>query len=294
MGGLRTYGGAVVVISGGASGIGAALARALAGGGATVVLADRDLDGAARLAAELPRAEAAALDVRDASAFDALLAGVMERHGRLDYLFNNAGTGVGGEVRSYDLDDWRYLVEVNLMGIIHGVQAAYRRMIEQGFGHIVNTASMAGWMASPFGTVYCATKHAVVGLSRSLRIEARDYGVRVGVLCPGVIRTAILVDAGRYGRAKIDLPAEKQLAMWERLRPMDADRFAAQALVHVARNRSIIVVPAWWRLVWWLNRLSPSLADWLGAFGYRSAKADLERAARRTGSPAESERSPDR
>lgn len=282
MAGLRTYAGAVAVITGGASGIGAALARALAGRGATLVLADRDVEGASALAAQLPRTEAAALDVRDAEAFDRLIADGMQRHGRLDYLFNNAGTGVGGEVKNYTLDDWRYLVEVNLMGVIHGVQGAYRRMIEQGFGHIVNTASMAGWMATPFTTVYSTTKHAVVGLSRSLRIEAREHGVRVSVLCPGVIRTPILVNAGRYGRPKIEVPAEEQLAMWERLRPMDVDRFAGQVLSHVERNRGIIVVPAWWRLVWWLNRLSPSLADRLATSAYKTAKARLEEAARRT------------
>ncbi|MBI3782321.1 MAG: SDR family oxidoreductase [Deltaproteobacteria bacterium] len=280
MDGLRTFEGAVALITGGASGIGAALARALAARGATLVLADRDYEDAQKVAADLSRAEAAPLDVRDAAAFDALVASVLQRHGRLDYLFNNAGTGVGGEVKDYSLDDWRYIVEVNLMGVIHGVQAAYARMIRQGFGHIVNTASMAGLMAAPLATVYCTTKHAVVGLSRALRIEAREHGVRVGVLCPGVIRTPILT-GGHYGRFTKKVPDEVTLKMWDALRPMDVDRFAAQVVVQVARNRGIIVVPRWWRLVWWANRLAPAQVDSLAYSAYLRGKAQIDAAARR-------------
>ena len=287
MSGLRTYEGAVALITGGASGIGAAIAKNLAGRGATVVLADRQVEEAAALARDLSggrgRAEAVALDVRDAEAFASAVAGVFERHGRLDYLFNNAGTGVGGEAQENTLDDWRYIVEVNLMGVIHGVHAAYARMIGQGFGHIVNTASMAGLMAAPLTASYGATKHAVVGLSRALRVEGKLRGVRVSVFCPGVIRTPILDGAGRYGRVKRSIPAEIQRAMWERLRPMDPDRFAERALGDVARNRSIIVYPRAWRLVWWLNRLAPDLADAVATAVLRRTKREIEAA---TGGPA--------
>lgn len=285
--GLRTYDGAVAIVTGGASGIGAALGRTLATRGATVVLADRQGDAAGALAAELQRGgargEAAELDVRDAAAVDTLVGDVCARHGRLDYLFNNAGTAIGGEARDYTLDDWRYLVEVNLMGVIHGVQAAYGRMIAQGFGHIVNTASMAGLTPAPLTTVYSVTKHGVVGLSRSLRIEAAPHGVRVSVLCPGVIRTAILVDAGRYGRMRTRVPAATQLAAWERLRPMDPQRFAAGALDQLARNRAIVILPRWWRAVFWLNRLSPTLFDAIAARAYRQMRQELERAAVQAG-----------
>src|SRR5213593_2879910 len=135
---IRSYDGAVALITGGASGIGAALSRQLAGRGATVVVADRQVELARATAGALRRpGEAHELDVRDAAAFDWLLEDLFARHGRLDYLFNNAGTGVGGEAKDFTLDDWRYVVEVNLMGVIHGVRAAYPRMIRQGFGHIV-------------------------------------------------------------------------------------------------------------------------------------------------------------
>ncbi|MGH7899749.1 MAG: SDR family NAD(P)-dependent oxidoreductase, partial [Candidatus Binatia bacterium] len=186
--------------------------------------------------------------------------------------------GIGGEAKDYTLDDWRYVIDVNLMGVVHGVQAAYPRMIRQGFGHIVNTASMAGQMATPLAVVYGATKHAVVGLSRALRAEARLYGVRVSVVCPGVIRTPLLT-GGRYGYMKVAVPTAKQLEVWERMRPMDPDLFAAKVLRAIAANRSIIVFPAWWRLVWWLNRLAPDIADRIAHRAFVNTKAELEAAA---------------
>lgn len=283
MTGIRTWQDAVAIVTGGASGIGAALARELARRGATVVIADRQIELAGEIAAAIGagrgKAEARALDVRDFDATEALVAGVFERQGRLDYLFNNAGTGVGGEVIDYGLDDWRYLIEVNLMGVIHGVQAAYRRMAAQGFGHIVNTASMAGLMAAPFTASYCVAKHGVVGLTRTLRIEGAAHGVRVSAFCPGVIRTPLLVDAGRFGRIKRPLAAQTQAALWERMRPMDPDRFARRALDQVARNRGIIIVPGWWKAIWWLNRLSPALGDAFAGTLLREMRTALEREA---------------
>ncbi|MCG6927705.1 MAG: SDR family oxidoreductase [Acidobacteria bacterium] len=268
--GLRVFGEAVAIVTGGASGIGAALGRELARRGSRVVLADRDEEGvraeADRLAAGSARAEAVALDVRDAEAVEGVVARTFETHGRLDYLFNNAGIGVGGWAEELDLErDWRYTVEVNLMGPVHGVQAAYPRMVKQGFGHIVNTASMAAFMATALTAPYGTTKHAVVGLSRALRVEGALRGVRVSVLCPGVIRTPILQDGGKYGRAPItDLSAETKAAMWERLRPMAPEVFAVKVLDAVARNKGIIIVPAWWHALRLLNVLFPSLSEALG------------------------------
>jgi len=265
--GLRTYGHAVAIVTGAASGIGAALGRALAARGAHVVLADRDEEaaraGAERLVSGSASAEATGLDVRDAEAVERVVAATFERHGRLDYLINNAGIGVGGWAEELSLEeDWRYSVEVNLMGPIHGLQAAYPRMVKQGFGHIVNTASMAAFMATALAAPYGATKHAVLGLSRALRVEGAMQGIRVSVLCPGVIRTPILQDGGKFGRSPLtDLDTETKTAMWERLRPMDPDVFAAKALDAVARNKGLIIIPVWWRVLRLLNGLFPSLAE---------------------------------
>jgi NAD(P)-dependent dehydrogenase (short-subunit alcohol dehydrogenase family) len=261
---IRTFHDAVAIITGGASGIGAALGRELARQGARVILADRQLEMASQVAASINDAggkgEAVELDVRDAIAFDAIVALTIERHGRLDYLFNNAGIAIGGEIREYRLDDWRDVVDVNLMGVVHGVQASYGRMIAQGFGHIVNTASVAGLLPSPFMGSYTTTKHAVVGLSRALRAEAARYGVRVSALCPGVIRTPILT-GGRFGRIGQAMDSGLALKMWEELRPIEPEELALRALRAVAANQGTIIVPGWWRLVCWLNGTASRLFE---------------------------------
>ena len=264
---LRVFGQAIALVTGGASGIGAALGRELSRRGALVVLADRDGDDAraeaTRVVSTGGRAEAATLDVRDAAAVDALVADVFARHGRLDFLFNNAGIGVGGEMLDLTLEDWREAVEVDLMGVVHGVKAAWPRLAAQGFGHVVNTASMAAFLVTAMAAPYGATKSAVVSLTRALRVEGAAFGLRVSALCPGVVRTPILEDGGRHGRVPAFLVAALQKEMWERLRPMDADDFARRALDDVARNRGVIVHPAWWRLVRWLDGVLPALGETL-------------------------------
>ncbi|MGE4649558.1 MAG: SDR family oxidoreductase [Myxococcota bacterium] len=275
---LRSYRDSVCLVTGGASGIGEALSRELARRGAHVILADRQQERAAAVAKEIEsaggRARAAVLDVRDAEAFETLVRDTLSDAGRLDYLFNNAGIGVGGFFEDHSIDDWRYIVDVNLMGVVHGAHAAYPRMCEQGFGHIVNTASMAGQMGVPGLASYSATKHAVVGLSRSLRAEGIEYGVRVSAFCPGVINTPILDGGGAYGR--ILGPASLQEAQPEDLgRAMDVTRFAQQALDAVAKNREIIVLPSAWRILWAFDRLFPTLGSRLTAWQYRRGKAKL-------------------
>jgi len=274
--GLRTFGDAVALVTGGASGIGAALGRELVRRGAHVVLADRDADDAraeaTRITAAGGRAEAHALDVRDAAAVATLVADVFRRHGRLDYLFNNAGIAVGGEACDLQPGDWRDAVEVNLMGPIHGIQAVWPRMIGQGFGHVVNTASMAAFLPTAMAAPYGTTKSAVLALSRALRLEGAPHGIRVSVLCPGVVRTPIL-DGGRHGR----LPAEILVTLNERLRPMDVDLFARRALDDVARNRGVIIHPAWWRALPFLDGVAPWLVAALTRREYARVRALLRR-----------------
>jgi NADP-dependent 3-hydroxy acid dehydrogenase YdfG len=145
---IDTYRRSTVLITGGASGIGAALARALAAKGAFVAIADRQIDAARTVVAQLAqhgdRAAAYELDVRDQAATHALVEQLWRSHGSVDYAFANAGTGVGGEAVEYTDDDWRYIVDVNLMGVIHLFHALYPRMAARRTGHLVATASMAG------------------------------------------------------------------------------------------------------------------------------------------------------
>lgn len=222
---IRIYKDATAIITGGASGIGRALAEDLAARGCEVVLADLQLEQAeetaARIRAAGGKATAARLDVTDHAEFARLVKDTVARTGRLDYLFNNAGIshGMGAGARHYRIEDWCRVIDVNLGGTVNGVQAAYNVMIDQGFGHIVNTASMAGLVPSPGTTSYVTTKHAVVGLSHNLRAEAAQLGVRVSVLCPGVIRTPF-IEGGAYGREVEGVTGEQTKEMWEEKKPI--------------------------------------------------------------------------
>ena len=256
--------GKIAFVSGGASGIGAALTTKLVAGGADVWIADHQIGAAQELGQRLnnggAKAHAIELDVRSYPSFERAVAEAVQQSGRIDYLFNNAGIGVGGEVDSYTLDDWNDVFDVNLRGVVHGIQAVYPIMIRQHSGHIVNTASGAGLITTPGAASYTATKHAVVAVSKALRVEAERHGVQVSVLCPGAIRTPILT-GGKYGRmTTTGISDEQLLKFWEPFRPMAPEVFAERALRAVLRGDAIIVVPAWWKAWWYLERLSPALS----------------------------------
>jgi NAD(P)-dependent dehydrogenase (short-subunit alcohol dehydrogenase family) len=259
---IRIFDGATAIVTGGASGIGRALAEELARRGCEVVLGDLQIELAEEVASEIRvsggKAKAVKIDVTDFPAMEQLVQETVKRTGRLDYIFNNAGIVIGGSVNLYSIEDWDQVIDINLRGVINGIQATYKIMVEQGFGHIVNTASMAAFMVGPGNVAYTTTKCAVVGLSKSLRGEAAHRGVRVSVICPGVIRTPILEGGGRYGKMLVDIPSEELQRMLEKLRPMSPNLFAKKVLNSVAKNRAIIIVPSWWKFFWWINRLSPS------------------------------------
>jgi NAD(P)-dependent dehydrogenase (short-subunit alcohol dehydrogenase family) len=257
----------VAIITGGASGIGRALGSALVARGDTVVLADLDRAGAERTAAGLGaagpgRASGAHLDVRDADAVRALVRQVRDGYGRLDLMVNNAGVGVGGEVADLTLAHWDRALEVNLRGVVHGVHAAYPVMCAQRSGRLVNVASLAGLVASPLLTPYAASKFAVVGLSLSLRAEAADRGVRVNVVCPGVIETPLLDSRGPDDLPAVSAELDPRAMLGHAGgRPYPAELLARDVLRGLARNRALIVAPARARAIWRLARWAPGLAE---------------------------------
>lgn len=254
---MSSYQGRVAIVTGGASGIGKALVEALAGRGARVIAADVNGEGAERLASAVgaDRVQSARIDVRDRDAVQQLVEGVFSQHGRLDYMFNNAGIAVFGEAKDMSLDDWTSLIDINLRGVVHGVAAAYPRMVRQGSGHIVNTASLAGITPAPGATGYAMTKHAVVGLSTSLRAEAAAFGVRVSVVCPGFIDTPIKESL------KMLNVAEERRSELIRALPMklhSPQGLAAAVLRGVEANKPIIVYTGLARTSWILYRLAPA------------------------------------
>lgn len=190
----------VVIITGAASGIGRALAQRLAQRGDHLVLLDVNDEGLAVVAGALtPVASAAggsvrshAVDVRDADAVAGAVEHTWHEFRRVDVMVNNAGIGIGGPAEEMTAAHWQRVFDVNISGVMHGVAAAYPRMVAAGSGQIVNIASLAGLVPSPFLAAYGASKHAVVGMSVSLAAEAAGTGVTITCVCPGFTETAIL------------------------------------------------------------------------------------------------------
>ncbi len=253
----------VAIVTGGASGIGQGLCEVLCQRGAHVIVADIDVARAQQLASALSanggRAHAAHVDVANLEFVERLVSNTTSEYGRLDYMFNNAAAAATrGELRDLTLEPWYRAIDVNLLGVVHGTIAAYSFMVRQGFGHIVNTAALAGLVGFPTSIPYAATKSAVVGLSVSLRIEAAELGVKVSVVCPGPVHG---IEQRRFQLIGIH-------------------RAAQLILRGVERDHAIIVFPLFARLLWWLYRLSPNLLFPIGRKVVRDFRAERQRWAR--------------
>jgi NAD(P)-dependent dehydrogenase (short-subunit alcohol dehydrogenase family) len=246
------------IVTGAGSGIGAALCRALVAAGATVVCTDIDGDAAEHTAAALgANARFARLDVTDAAAVQQTVDDVVDRAGRLDLMFNNAGIVWGGDTELLTLDQWNAIIDVNIRGVVHGVAAAYPLMVRQGHGHIINTASMAGLTAAGQITSYVTTKHAVVGLSMALRSEAISRGVGVLVVCPSAVETPILDKGAVGGFVGRNYFLEGQGVKTA----YDPDRLARDTLRAIEKNKAILVKPRLAHAQWLFARLAPTLMN---------------------------------
>lgn len=259
----------VAIVTGGASGIGRALSEQLCRRRAVVIVADIDIERAEQVASDITAgvacAKAVHLDVSRADDVKKLIDDTASEHGRLDYMFNNAGIAVGGEVRDLTLEHWLRIINVNLLGAIYGTTAAYSLMVRQGFGHIVNTASLAGLIGDPMAIPYVTSKFAIVGLSNTLRVEAAGLGVKVSVVCPGYVQTPVW-DCPVLKVRKEDLP--KPL-----FKMIDATKAARYILKGVERNKGFIVFPLHASLLWWLYRINPSILEPLGRKMVRDFRA---------------------
>ncbi|MFZ2870335.1 SDR family NAD(P)-dependent oxidoreductase [Zavarzinia sp.] len=197
----------VAVITGAASGFGRELAVQCAGAGMKLVLADRDQEGLGATLALLPGATdviTAICDVSKPCDVDNLAEATYARFGAAHLLFNNAGVAVSGPTWTTTLDEWKWVLDVNLMGVVHGIRSFVPRMLAQGQpAHIVNTASAAGLVSPPGSSVYCVSKHGVVTLSECLHHELQLEGAPIGVsvLCPAFVPTGI-------GHSERNRPAE--------------------------------------------------------------------------------------
>ncbi|MCR9080263.1 MAG: SDR family NAD(P)-dependent oxidoreductase [Hyphomonadaceae bacterium] len=188
--------GRVAFVTGGASGLGLSMARIFLKRGASVMLADRDAEGLERAVAELSsdtnQVASVVCDVADASEIEKAAQATIDHFGKVHIVVNNAGVGLGGQPGEIPLQDWRWIVDINLMGVVHGVEVFAPLIQSHGEGgHIINTGSMAGHVAPGGMGPYNATKYAVVGYSESLKAELMPHNIGVSVLCPGWVRTNI-------------------------------------------------------------------------------------------------------
>jgi len=273
----------VALITGAASGIGAALADTLAHRGMHLALVDLD---AARLEAVAARARAHGvrvsdhtLDVADAAAVAALPDAVLDVHGRVSVLINNAGVAVGGTFEQVDADDFDWLMSINFFGTVRMTRAFLPILAREPVARLVNLSSIFGIVAPPGQTAYCASKFAVRGFSESLRheLEATDSPVGVTVVHPGGVRTRIAEQARAPKNAPPDEVA-RQRGVWRALLTLAPEDAAERIVRAIERRERRVVVGRDAQQAAWVQRLFP--------VGYWKIMArDLARRARRAGVP---------
>lgn len=208
--------GQVAVVTGAAQGLGRALAAGLIDRGVSVVLADTATERlhttAETFTARGGRVLPVITDVSDGAAVHALASRTLEQFGRLDVVVNNAGIAIGDSRPLWQTDpqDWQRVLAVNLLGVVHGIQAFVPHLVRSGTGHVVNIASLAGLAAMPFGGAYGASKHAVVAISETLRAELEAMGLQIGVTvaCPALVRTPMTEGLFTLTQADDDALAE--------------------------------------------------------------------------------------
>jgi NAD(P)-dependent dehydrogenase (short-subunit alcohol dehydrogenase family) len=222
----------ICIVTGANSGIGYALSEELLKRGATVYMLGRNPEKVAKAAEQLAthgdRVHTLVADVTKQEQVQKAIEDTAAEAGRLDMLFNNAG--IGGATPFFEkatLEDWKTIIDTNLWSVIYGVHAAVPIMLKQGFGHIVNTASLGGLIPAPFQVLYNVTKYGVVGLSETLRYDYAEKGLHFSVICPGAIETEIFAKEG------VSIPENA----------IPADKAAFYVLDRVAEHKGIIIVP---------------------------------------------------
>lgn len=234
---MRDLAGKTAFVTGGASGIGLALGRAFARSGMKVMLADIETEALQAAVTSLqeisPDVSGIVCDVADAKSVERAAQAAFDAFGRVHVVCNNAGVAAGGGIDHISLDNWRWVIDVNLMGVLHGIKSFLPHIRAHGEGgHIVNTASMAGMDGGLGFSPYTASKFAVVSMSEGLAIQLEPHGIGVSVLCPSFVRTGI----GQSGRNRPKRYGES--------RPLDPASPAAAMVAEIARQIEAGLDPA--------------------------------------------------
>ena len=245
------------VVTGAGSGLGRAFCEELGARGARVIVSDIDEVGAAETAERVRAAGGEArvvrCDVADPAAVDALAADARAWLGDVDLIVNNAGVAVAGRFDTIALDDWRWIMGINLWGVVHGCRAFVPAMRARKRGFVINVASAAGLLATPKMAPYNVTKAGVVALSETLHAEVARDGVHVSVLCPTFFRTNI----GRSSRGDVDGRMRDLMEKLMARSRLQAPEVARAALAGVEKNQLYVVPMADGRALWRLKRLAP-------------------------------------
>lgn len=260
----------VAVVTGAGSGLGRAIAVELAHVGASVVAVDIDTSGLEHTTSIADtaggRCASRCADVSVFGEMEAMAASVLAEFGHVDILVNDAGVGVGGEFVTVPVEDFQWIVGINLMGEVYGTRLFLPQMIERGSGHIVNVSSLSGLVPLPFHLPYTTTKYALTGFSEVLATEVRRHGIGVTLVCPGAIKTNIMSSTrtppgGTPGQAKFKERFGKVLQD----RGMQPEAVAAKVLRAIEKDRFLCLAGAESYVLYYLHRLAPGLVRRLSA-----------------------------
>jgi len=245
-----TFEGKVVILTGAGSGMGKALAAMLQEAGAIVFAVDVNEDGLSSLT-KSDNLICVSLDVTDAEAYQGFVDEVIRDHGNIDYLFNNAGVTLLSDAVDISSDQWKALLDVNIMGVCNGIAAVYPQMVKAGKGHIINTSSIAAVTGYATAAPYTCSKAFVVGLTRSLRPEAKQHNVDVSLVCPGYVNTNIFT-ADRIIGADLDKVFSRMPFKF-----ISSEKAADYILAGVSRRKKKIIFPFSSKFLWFLSHWAP-------------------------------------
>ena len=250
----------ITLVTGGGNGLGQLLCLKLAEYEAIVICSDKDIESAKNtvrlINSQTPNIKSLAiqLDVTDDVQVTSVVSSINSKFGKIDYLFNNAGITMGGEIRDLNINHWKKVIDVNLFGLITCSTKVFRIMSKVKQGHIINVTSISGLLDyTALSTPYAVSKHGAVTFSKTLRLEALDFNVKVTTVCPGSIKTKIgekmeHINANENAKQRAIDFIEKGIS----------PKLAAQIILKgVSQNKKFIVFPAGFKNYYWLTRLFP-------------------------------------
>ena len=246
----------VVVVTGGASGIGKEIVNQMVDKGARVIVVGRTRKTGVKFVKELKKrgydVDFEHVDMTKQKDVRLMINRIVKKYGMIDYFYNNAGIFMGGEIRDTKIENWHEVANNNIFSTMNGSHYAYQQMIKQGFGHIVNVASAAGLFPVPAMGIYGSTKFAIVGLSNALRNEAKAFGVQVSVVCPTVVNTP-LYDTALYNKVDTDTALKNRSSL-------QTPEVAAKKIIRgVRRNKAVIHTSLTTSATWVLYRIAPGI-----------------------------------